>query len=204
MVGSEEPVFKTPQPAGLHSWSPDGKFLLYNEIPVPSRIFAVDVSAPAADRKPIPIVTSEGANSANINPRFSPDGNLFSYSSNESGNYAIYVRRFNPSGTGSSADDGKWMVSKGGGGLGGAVWRGDGKELFYIGADQTMMSVEILPDSIFHPQTPKPLFKVAPGVVFWDVTKDGERFLMPVPLAASVSTPPYKIVLNWTASLRKK
>jgi hypothetical protein len=159
------------------------------------------VSAPAADRKPIPLVNSAHQN---INPRFSPDGKLFSYSSDELGNWEIYVRLFNPSGTGSSPDDGKWMVSKGGGGLGGAVWRGDGKELFYIAPDHTMMSVEILPGSIFQPQTPKPLFKAAPGVVFGDVANDGERFLMPVPSAASVSIPPCKIVLNWTAALNKK
>jgi WD40 repeat protein len=200
MLGSEEPVFKPPQPATPQSWSPNGKFLLYNELRAPYRIWAVDVSAPAADRKPIPVVSSDGNS---YNARFSPDGKWFSYVSTETGKNEIYVRLFNPSDTNSSAEV-KWMVSKGGGGSGGAVWRADGKELFYIGPDHKMMSVEILPGSTFLPQTPRALFTVAPGIAYFAVTNDGERFLMPVPAAASVPTPPYKIVLNWTATLGKK
>jgi Tol biopolymer transport system component len=200
MTGTEEPVFTPPQPGGPHSWSPDGKFLLYNDQSTPAGIWALDVSVPAADRKPIPVVPS---GYTNVTPRFSPDGKLFSYSSNESGISEIYVLPFNPSGTGSPAAGGKMMVSKGGGLNGGAVWRADGKELFYISPDHTMMSVEIVPGSTFNPQTPKPLFKVPAGIFYFDVDKDGKRFLMPVPSGAGVSTPPYKIVLNWTSTLKK-
>jgi hypothetical protein len=197
MAGTEELLFRPARPAGTHGWSPDGKYLLYNDTSAPNHIWAVDVSLPASDRKPIPFVTSEYTN---VSPRFSPDGKLFSYSSNESGISEIYVQPFNPD---SPAAGGKFMVSKGGGLNGGAIWRADGKELFYISPDHTMMSVEILPGSTFNPQTPKPLFKVPAGIFYFDVDRDGKRFLMPVPSGAGASTPPYKIVLNWTSTLKK-
>jgi Tol biopolymer transport system component len=199
MTGREEAVFRPPAPATPHSWSPDGKYVLSNDTTTPAHIWAVNVSLPAADRKLIPLVNS-GYN--DLAPRFSPDGKWFSYASNQSGIAEIYVEPFNPSG-GSSAAGGKMMVSKGGGLNGGAVWRTDGKELFYISRNHEMMSVEILPGSTFLPQTPKALFKVPAGVFFFDVDKDGKRFLMPVPLAAGASTPPYKIILNWTSTLNK-
>jgi hypothetical protein len=72
MVGSEEPVFTPPEADMPHSWH--GNFILYNGIHIPTDIWAVDVSVPAADRKPIPVVTSKGND---VNARFSPDGKLF-------------------------------------------------------------------------------------------------------------------------------
>src|SRR5205807_2537743 len=53
--------------------------------------------------------------------RFSPDGRWVAYSSNETGNWEVYVSAFpNPSS--------KWQVSRGGGEE--PRWRRDGKELF--------------------------------------------------------------------------
>src|SRR5262249_19509712 len=72
--GAEAHMFRPPQPALPHSWSPDGKFLLLNDTTAPNHIWAVDVSLPASDRKPIPVVTS---NYINVTPRFSPDGKFF-------------------------------------------------------------------------------------------------------------------------------
>jgi hypothetical protein len=39
-------------------------------------------------------------------------------------------------------------------------------------------------------------------VNFWDNTSDGKRFLIPVPAGAN-STAPYKVVLNWTSTLKR-
>ena len=140
-----------------------------------------------------------------INARFSPDGKWLAYSSNESGEYEIYVRPFNPSSSsGSPTAGGKWMVSKSGAGQGGAFWRADGKELFYIGPDQTLMSTEISTSPEFKPAVPKPLFKVPSNrILFVAVSGDGKRFLFPVPIDTASTPPPYKVVLNWTSTLKK-
>jgi len=52
---------------------------------------------------------------------------------------------------------------------------------------------------------PKPLFKVPPGVLFWDTSPDGKRFLMVAPPSATAAAAPLKftVVLNWPATLNK-
>ena len=202
LAGDEELLFKLSEVGVPSTWSPDGRFVLYNTIQIPADILAVDLKANMEARKPFAVVTSP-YNDANA--RFSPDGKWFSYASTESGKGEIYVRPFNPgSAEGSAATTGgKVMVSKGGAGLGGAVWRRDGKELFYVAPDQTLMSVDVTTVPTFNPAgAPKPLFKMPQGILFFDVSRDGQRFLMPVTAGAGVSAPPYKVILNWTSTLK--
>jgi len=57
---------------------------------------------------------------------------------------------------------------------------------------------------VFQAGVPKTLFKVPAGVVFFDVSPDGKRFLMAAPTSTSASTPPkFTVVLNWQAALKK-
>jgi eukaryotic-like serine/threonine-protein kinase len=138
------------------------------------------------------------------NARFSPDGRWFAYASNESGDVEIYVRPFNlDAGPGEPLSvGGRVMVSKGGANFGGAFWRADGKELFYLAADGALMAVPISTEPTFSVNgPPQVLFKVPQNVLFFDVSKDGERFLIPVPGGAAGTAPPYKVVLNWTSTL---
>ena len=66
------------------------------------------------------------------------------------------------------------------------------------------MSVEVTTVPTFNlVGVPKPLFKVPEGVLFFDVSRDGQRFIMPVTAAAGVSAPAYKVILNWTSTLKK-
>ena len=203
LAGDEELLFNSSDTGVPSTWSADGRFLLYNTIQLPADIFAVDLKANMEDRKPFGVVISP-YNDANA--RFSPDGKWFSYSSTESGKGEVYVRPFNPGSAGGSAatTGGKVMVSKGGSGMGGAQWRHDGKEMFYVALDQTLMSVDVTTVPTFNPVgVPKPLFKMPLGVFFFDVSRDGQRFLMPVTEGAGVSAPPYKVILNWTSTLKK-
>ena len=80
---------------------------------------------------------------------------------------------------------GKWMVSKEGGEV--PLWRRDGKELFYLSSTGMAMAVDVQTSGIFQAGIPKPLFKVPRGIVYWDVTSDGKRFLMPVPEASNAA-----------------
>ena len=75
-------------------------------------------------------------------------------------------------------------------------WRRDGKELFYLAADATMMSVEVGSGTF---ATPRPLFKASrpknDGLSQYDVTADGQRFLMVEPRQLPRDT--FTFLLNW-------
>ena len=198
-AGAEEPFFSPevsdrPTPFAV---SRDGRFLTYSA----SRgglnfdSFVVPMAGTPADRKGTSIV---GAQFAERGTRFSPDVRWFSYTSNESGRDEAYVRPFDPDA--GRAGEGQFMISKDGGAS--PKWRGDGKEMFYLAPDGTIMSVDISTTPSFSAATPKPLFKGPSGVVYWDLAQDGQRFLMPVPQDANAPAP-YQVVLNWTSTLKK-
>ena len=95
---------------------------------------------------------------------------------------------------------GKWTISHGGGHH--PHWRGDGKELFYIGSDNSLMAVPVSPSgAVFQPGTPVALFKAPPSMA-WDVTADGKRFLFTSSSGDTAQTP-FTVVLNWTSLLKR-
>jgi len=203
LAGDDELVFKSGDPKVPTSWSPDGRFILYfNPLP-PARLWLLPIAGGVAERKPARIDNSEFNEAIG---RISPDGRWVAYSSDESGRGEIYVRPFDttiatrtPAAT-STPVIGKWMVSKDGGNN--PLWRRDGKELFYLSPDGQAMAVDVNTAGVFRPGTPKALFKVPTGVLFWDVSADGRRFIMTAPSAATAQ-PPFTVVLNWQAALKK-
>jgi eukaryotic-like serine/threonine-protein kinase len=174
--GNEEVLYQSSEGKGPNSWSPDGKFLIYYSLGQPTHLRLLAADGPA-DRKPTPLVDPQFSS---VTGRFSPDGHWIVYTSNESGKNEISVRPFDAA-TGSTGSP--VIVTSGGGGT--PLWRGDGKELFYISPDGTATAVEVKAGVTFQVGAPKPLFKVPAGLLFWDVAPntsgDGTRFLMPVP-----------------------
>ena len=83
---------------------------------------------------------------------FSPDGQWIAYTTNESGQSNVYVQPFPGAGE-------KYQVSRDGGSH--PVWRADGKELFYFGADGTLMAVPIDATGQFDAGVPQALFPTA-------------------------------------------
>ena len=96
----------------------------------------------------------------------------------------------------------KWQVSTNGGAQ--PRWRRDGKELFYLAADQKLMAVAVKGEASFEVGTPKVLFQTRElvGRYRYAVTTDGQRFLVNTPLEEA-STAPITVVLNWTAGLKR-
>ena len=92
------------------------------------------------------------------------------------------------------------MVSKGGGLS--AHWRGDGKEIIYLAPNGDLMSVDVSTTPVFQAGVPKRLFNPKAASRYWDVTSDGRRFVIPVPVGQN-SAAPYTVVLNWQAGLKK-
>ena len=205
LAGEDELLYKSPDHKVPTSWSPDGRTLLYfNPVP-PSQLWFLPLDR-GEDRKSTLVEHSEFNEAV---PRFSPDGRWIAYISNESGKDQIYVRPFTPPATaGTSAANGtpvtgKWMVSKDGGTN--PLWRRDGKELFYMSAGGgTAMAVDVNTTGVFQAGVPKALFNVPPGVLFWDVSPDGNRFVMAAPALTNTATQArFTMVLNWQAALKK-
>ena len=72
-----------------------------------------------------------------VDAAVSPDGRWLAYASDESGVFEIYVRPF------PDAASARWQVSAAGGTD--PVWSRSGRELFYLSAQNEMMSVEVAP-----------------------------------------------------------
>jgi len=85
-------------------------------------------------------------------------------------------------------------------------WRQDGKEILYVNAERTMMSVPVNgAGARFEAGTPSPLFQVdhvpSAGPIF-DVTADGQRFIVNTAVPSKV--PPHVVVIvNWSALLKQ-
>ena len=129
--------------------------------------------------------------------QLSPDGRWISYNSSSSGSHQIYLQPFPGPGE-------RVTVSSSGGVQ--AKWRADGKELFYLAYDGTMMSVDVPAGVSPDLGTPRPLFKTrlnpVGNVDQYAVTQDGQRFVVLEPLA-DAPLESLTIVTNWTKLFEK-
>ncbi len=213
-AGEEKELLKKTDEIKLpSSWSHDGRFLLYYTFSVPktgSDLWVLPLMGQeTGDREPVLLLGTDFNESLGS---FSPDMRWIAYVSNESGRGEVYVRPFVASvssGPGSSEPklgEGKWQVSRDGGTN--PRWRADGKEIIFnasTGAGVPIMSVEVNGSgAAFQMGTPKQLF-LASGNSGWDVTADGQRFMMIVSPGQGQQGPPTPItvVLNWQADLKK-
>ena len=178
-----------------NSWSIDDKEILCTLQPSTGGSDLVLVSA--ENGKVLPFLVSAASET---DGQISPDGRWVAYASNESGDWEIYVTTFPKAA-------GKWQVSRGGGTE--PRWRGDGKEIFYIGAKSTLTAVPVNGDGAFSTGKPTPLFQsqlraqVSSTDVFtYDVTKDGQRFLVNR-YSKPQQVVPLHVVLNATTDSRK-
>jgi hypothetical protein len=133
------------------------------------------------------------------NPDISRDGRWIAYQSDESGAAEVYVRPFPDTDKG-----GKWQVSEGGSR---PVWAHNGKELFYLASDLTVMSVGFtVSGNAFVSSTPKPLGRLpqSPGAHrSFDVSADDQRFLALSGLASGERAE-INVVRNWFEELKRK
>jgi len=197
-AGSPELFFTPAKELGIilsSEWTPDGRYLSFSTGGASSDMWLLPAEGAATTRKLMPLIKTQFNERGT---RFPSSGKFFSYTSDESGKDEAYVRPFDPQ-TGTSPG-GQWMISKGGGVS--PHWRYDGKEMFYVGPDGAMMSVEIDMKNGFQPGVPKQLFKLPGEIRFWDVTRDGQKFVIPVPVTAANSAP-YNVIVNWTSTLKK-
>jgi dipeptidyl aminopeptidase/acylaminoacyl peptidase len=176
-------------------WSSDGHTIVYQEGDRKPEMWILPLEG---DRKPFLVeqtefVTGRGA--------FSPDGRWLAYASSAPKERTeIYVRAFTGK-PGTGASGGKWLISNGGGSR--PRWRRDGKEVFYRLNDGKLMPVEIKGGAKFEAGVPKLLFDTRVLSVSFDVTADGQRFIVNTPVDQAQFRSPITVVLNWQAALKK-
>jgi eukaryotic-like serine/threonine-protein kinase len=176
------------------SWSPDGQVLAFMEIN-PDTGYDI-YTLPLKDGKPQPFVRTASLETA---PRFSPDGHFIAYVSDESGRVEIYVRSYPGPG-------GKWQISTEGGTE--PVWNPKGRELFYRNGNK-MVAVDVSTQPTFSAGKPKMLFE-GPYVPTprsfpdYDVSPDGQRFLMLKANEQAQAPAQINVVLNWFEELKRR
>jgi len=167
----------------LQDRSRDGAWLLMGEHSS-LRAYPVRQSGPPVDLVVDGRMVDQG--------RFSPDAGTVAYNSSESGRFEVWVVRRPRTGE-------KQQVSRGGGVQ--PLWRDDGKELYYLAPDGTLMAVEVkcaegarceigAPQALFATGIRSPSHQVEE----YGNRGDGQRFVI---LKPSGDAGPLTVLLNW-------
>ena len=174
------------------SWSPDGRTLVYYEMdPQTQR----NLWVLSENGETMPFLATEFNERA---PRLSPDGRWVTYVSDHSGESQVYVRAF-PDG------DSVFPASRGPGTE--PIWSRDGRELFYRDGTR-MISVAVESGELFSVGAITELFEgnyvvdEFSGTPVYDVSLDGQRFLMAVDVEPPEVTS-LILVQNWFEELKR-
>ena len=188
-------------------WSPDGETLILRSGGTSGVVGGRDILTyrPGSDSEPVPLVSSEFDEAA---PMLSPDGRWLAYHSNETGRREVFIRPF------PDVDRGKWQVSNDGGRQ--PVWSPDGRELFYVTGGsgnfgrRDLMVAEIDTGPPFAIAERRRMFTLPEGYYFannarsFDVTPDGERFLMARVISSDDDPSRLILVQNWFTELEAR
>jgi len=169
------------------NWSPDGRYVATEITNYQGREnFENSIRVVRIDSADKPVFDIKNAEAG----KFSPDGHWLAYSDLSSGE--VYVVPFPGPGARIA------VTSKGGKD---PRWRGDGQELFLVADGQTLISVHVQESpQQFRVLSSKSLFRfqLPWNAGFYDVTRDGKRFLVTV-RTGSEQVAPLTVITNWTA-----
>jgi eukaryotic-like serine/threonine-protein kinase len=187
----DKPLYVSESGSRPTDWSPDGRLIVFESFREDSGqgrdLWLLEM--PEAKARPL-LATQFEERAA----RFSPDGRWLAYVSNESGRPEVFVRPF-------PAMDRKWQISTDGGGA--PRWRGDGREIVFVASDGEMSAVDVNPGTEFEIGAAHRLFATRLRDMFtaeYDMTPDGQRFLLAVTLGEA-SSGPLTLVTNWTSGI---
>ena len=194
-------------------WSPDGHFLVFGRSHIATWASRADLWTLelTGEHMAQPLIESPFRKSP---ARLSPNGHWLAYATNESNDDRVVVQPF------PNVGQGEWQVSTQGGGD--PKWRADGRELYYMTPNGDVMAVDVeTTGDVFTNGTPHRLFATGitavPGArpdYYYDVTPDGQKFLLNEPAPASPSQTaesaaapaelPLDVIVNWSAGLRRQ
>ena len=187
-------------------WSPDGRYLLYDDYGDRGAHSASDIFVLPLVGAPAP-VRYAASPFGKWGGRFSPDGRWVAYSADDSGRPEIYVQAF-PSTTE------RWRVSTTGGEE--PQWSRDGRELYFISPDDWLNAAPVAwlnaapvarRGSSLELGGAKRLFRIAAKFTTlrnrYAVGADGSRFLVDTPISEDALVP-LTVIVNWRNVLRDR
>ncbi len=192
----EKTLVATPSHERVSDWSRDGQNILYaaEALKGSSDLWYLKRTT-SGGWEPHPFLQTPHRERA---AKFSPDGRFVAYLSDESGRDELYVRPF-PQG------DRQWTVSRNGAAQ--PRWARHSRELFYAEGGKLMaVPVRTVPE--FSAGKPVPLFNHV-SLLLWrdpnyDVSADGERFLLSERVTAPGSVRLIHVVQNWFAEFHDR
>jgi eukaryotic-like serine/threonine-protein kinase len=175
---------------GANDWSRDGRWIAFWNVSAATGgdIWLVPTSG---DHTPVPFATTKFNEQ---DASFSPDGRWIAYASDESGHMEIYLSPLPPNGD-------KIRISKDGGEQ--PMWRGDGRELFFLAPNSTLMAVPIRAAAdgrTLEAGAIQPLFNT--GILMTQRRQyapggGGRRFLVNAAERRNYNATPLVVTLNW-------
>jgi Tol biopolymer transport system component len=182
------------------SWSPDGTTLAFTQMDDPESGSDIYTMSLDGNRTPHALIRSKFSEGS---PKFSPDGKWLAYSTNQSGRPEVRAMTF--PGPGPNIQ----LSTEGGTD---PVWRRDGKELYYRNGDQMMVVTVtgtatgfakpmVLWEAHYLAGVGSSCGMSGPTSANYDVSADGERFLMIEDKSAVLECKLLHVVTNWSRSL---
>jgi DNA-binding winged helix-turn-helix (wHTH) protein len=188
--GVDELLLRTPGRPIVSDASADGQTIAYtmvSDAQTRQDIWTVPRHQPGQPSRLIASAARE------IHPEISPDGRWIAYASDESSRFEVYIDGFPALGH-------KKRVSTNGGAQ--PQWRADGRELFYLSSDQSLMSVGVGVGRGMELTAPRQLFRpLLLGLITdfrnqYTVSADGQLFFVAV-ASRNATREPITLIVNW-------
>jgi serine/threonine-protein kinase len=194
--GEVEPIVTTPMTEQPTDWSVDGEYILYQQDAPGRRVDILYLRRMEGGGYGDPKACL-ASSAREVVAKLSSDSRYVAYCTNESGRDEVYVQRFPQGGE-------KTQISTNGGTQ--PRWSRGGSELFFVEGDG-LMAVQVVTSPHFAAGPPKLLFRhpslfsLVPEQMY-DVSSDGQRFVVVETLEPEDELPVVHVVENWYAEFR--
>jgi dipeptidyl aminopeptidase/acylaminoacyl peptidase len=166
--------------------TPDGKLIVFETSAAKTGADLLILET-RGDQPPTPYLSTPVNESE---ARLAPDGRWAAYLSDETGRDELYVQSFPTPGS-------KMQISNDG--AASPEWSRDGKRLFFIAPDQSLMAADVAPGIALRVSAPAKLFRFPRPVSSYDITPDGKRLLATMS-ASDAAGRSIGVILDWEAA----
>ena len=178
----DQTLRKFEYPIQVSDWSPDRLWIVLTESR-PGTKDDIWLAPASAQGAAIPYAQSPFNEAQAV---VSPDGRWMAYASDESGRFEIYVDSVSTPGARARLTSGGGIDPR---------WRGDGAELYFRRGSEVHAVTPIAAGATLEAAASERLFDAGTEVRAYDVTGDGQRFLLNVP-TVDASPRPMTVLVN--------